>query len=68
MIEAVRRQVGIAKPAFCTTIEGYRNSSAATIPFTMSFLSQSRVLQEGDRVLVCVAGAGMNGGAIMLSL
>lgn len=68
IIEAVRKDLGIRKRAVCSSVDGFGNSSAATIPFTMSFLSGARGFQAGDRVLLCAAGAGMNGGAIVLGL
>ncbi|KUO53948.1 MAG: 3-oxoacyl-ACP synthase [Alphaproteobacteria bacterium BRH_c36] len=68
IIEAVRKDLGIAKASVMSTIEGFANSSAATIPFTLSYLSEARGFQPGDRVLMCAAGAGLNGGAIVLGL
>lgn len=66
IIEAVRKDLGIRKVSVCSSVCAYGNSSAATIPFTMSILSEGRGFQAGDRVLLCAAGAGMNGGAVLL--
>ncbi len=68
IIEAVRKDLGIREVSVCSTVCAYGNSSAATIPFTMSILSDGRGFQAGDRVLLCAAGAGMNGGAVLLGL
>ena len=68
IIEAVRRNLGIREVSVCSTVCAYGNSSAATIPFTMSILSDERGFQTGDRVLLCAAGAGLNGGAVLLGL
>ena len=68
IIEAVRRGLEINEEAVCSSVYAYGNSSAATIPFTMSILSDQRCFQDGDRVLLCAAGAGMNGGAVLLGL
>lgn len=68
IIEAVRKELGIEKTAVLSTVDRFANSSAATIPFTLSYLSKTRGFQPGDRVLMCAAGAGMNGGAVVLGL
>ncbi len=68
IIEAVRKDLGIREVSVCSSVCAYGNSSAATIPFTMSILSEGRGFQAGDRVLLCAAGAGMNGGAVLLGL
>lgn len=68
IIEAVRRDLNVSDGAVCRSLEAFGNSSAATIPFTMSILSRTRVFQVGDRVLLCAAGAGMNGGAVVVGL
>ena len=68
IIEAVRKDLGIAPEAVLSTIGLFANSSAATIPFTLSYLSEQHGFQPGDRVLMCAAGAGLNGGAVVLGL
>ncbi|MEQ8824589.1 MAG: beta-ketoacyl-ACP synthase III [Filomicrobium sp.] len=68
ILDAVSRNLKIPQRTCCTTLEAFGNSSAATIPFTMSSLSQTRGFQVGDRVLLCAAGAGMNGGAVVAGL
>lgn len=68
IIDAVRKDLQVPEEALCTSLETFGNSSAATIPFTMSNLSRTRLFQAGDRVLLCAAGAGMNGGAIVVGL
>lgn len=68
IIEAVRKDVGIAESAVMSTVGEFGNSSAATIPFTLSYLSERRDFHLGKRVLMCAAGAGMNGGAVVLGL
>lgn len=68
IIESIRRDLDIAPERLCRTIGDFGNSSAATVPFTLSYLSPSRGFQRGDRVLLCAAGAGMNGGAVLLTL
>lgn len=66
MIETLRAQLGIGAGRTRSTIAEFGNSSAATIPFTLSVSAC-----EGDRpatgelVLMTAAGAGLSGGAIV---
>ncbi|MCH9806303.1 MAG: beta-ketoacyl-ACP synthase III [Alphaproteobacteria bacterium] len=68
IIEAVRGQLGLSHDQVLSTVAGFGNSSAATIPFTMSFMTGSRDFQNGERVLLCAAGAGLTGGSVVLGL
>jgi len=68
IMEAVRKDLGIAEGAVLSTVANFGNSSAATIPFTLSYLSERCGFHPGNRVLMCAAGAGMNGGAVVVGL
>ncbi len=68
MIETLRQDLDISASKTATTITDFGNSSAATLPFTLSFLYAKRGFRSGQRVLLCAAGAGLNGGAVVLSL
>jgi 3-oxoacyl-[acyl-carrier-protein] synthase-3 len=64
MIETLRAGLGIAPERLLTTVADYANSSAATIPFTLSMHAAGRDYSQGDLVLMTAAGAGLVGGAI----
>ncbi|MFN3868207.1 MAG: beta-ketoacyl-ACP synthase III [Hyphomicrobiaceae bacterium] len=64
IIEATRQRLGIASDRTLSSVERFGNSSAATIPFTLSLLAATRNYQPGDLVLMTAAGAGLTGGAI----
>ena len=68
IIEAVRGQLGLPQDQVLSTVAAFGNSSAATIPFTMSFMTGARDFQNGERVLLCAAGAGLTGGSVILGL
>lgn len=68
IVEAVRKDLEIPVERVGMTLANFGNSSAATIPFTLSSLSDCRDFQPGQRVLLCAAGAGMNGGAVLLGM
>ncbi len=65
MIAGVARNLGIADQRTLSTVAHFGNSSAATIPFTLSALAQARHYQRGDSLLMTAAGAGLTGGAIV---
>lgn len=62
---AVGRKLGIAPEATLTSIADYGNSSAATIPLTLSLSNAGRPIRAGETLLLAAAGAGLTGGAIL---
>ena len=67
MMAAVAHQLGMPEAKMISTVAGYANSSAATIPFSLSFAARSR-LKPGTKILMCAAGAGLTGGAVVYGL
>ena len=65
MMAQVARQIGVAPDRLGSTIAEFGNSSAATIPFTLSMDSKTRHYAKGDIVLMTAAGAGLTGGAVV---
>ncbi|MFN0217752.1 MAG: beta-ketoacyl-ACP synthase III [Hyphomicrobium sp.] len=66
MMETVARQLAIAPEKMRSTISEFANSSAATIPLTLSMMSPIGGYADGDVILMSAAGAGMTGGAAVL--
>jgi 3-oxoacyl-[acyl-carrier-protein] synthase III len=46
----------------------YANSSAATIPLTLSLVAQQKPFSSGQKLLLSAAGAGLTGGAIVFEV
>lgn len=65
MTAAVAHQLGFSEDRTLSTIARYANSSAATIPFTLSMLAGERRYRRGDKLLMTAAGAGLTGGAVL---
>lgn len=65
IIGAVQRRLGIDDARTVTSVATYGNSSAATIPLSMSLAQAERTFSPGDRLLLCAAGAGLTGGALV---
>ncbi|MBO9195393.1 beta-ketoacyl-ACP synthase III [Rhizobium sp. 16-449-1b] len=63
MFDAVCNNLGIDGDRTVNTIETYGNSSAATIPLSLSIINQTTRLIEGESLLLTAAGAGLAGGA-----
>lgn len=68
IMAAVQQRLGIGDDKMVSTVALYGNSSAATIPFSMSITAPERAYKAGDRVLMCAAGAGLTGGAIVFGI
>lgn len=66
IVNAVAGQIGIAGGRVITSIADYGNSSAATIPLSLSLAHQAEPLQQGEKLLLAAAGAGFAGGAIVM--
>lgn len=65
MFDAVCGNLGIGRQKTVRTIESFGNSSAATIPLSLSVTNAERPLAEGEILLLTAAGAGMTGGAVV---
>jgi 3-oxoacyl-[acyl-carrier-protein] synthase-3 len=65
IFHAVCENLGLEKSRTVNTIEEFGNSSAATIPLSLSLAHQDRPFVSGERLLLTAAGAGMTGGSIV---
>lgn len=68
VIEATRRQLGVSETRVLSTVATHGNSSAASIPFSLSLLTDGAPPKPGDRILMTAAGAGLTGGAIVFGV
>ncbi|MDK1390102.1 beta-ketoacyl-ACP synthase III [Sinorhizobium sp. 8-89] len=66
MFDAVSDRLGIDPARVVRTIETYGNSSAATIPLSLSIANSQRRFAPGEKLLLTAAGAGLTGGAVVL--
>ena len=65
---AVARELGLPADKVVSTIADFGNSSAATIPLSLSLASAERGFSEGTRLLMCAAGAGLTGAGLVYAL
>ncbi len=65
IIEATRSKLAIPQDKTLSSVAHFGNSSAATIPFTLSLLAPGRNYRRGEKLLFTAAGAGLTGGAIV---
>jgi 3-oxoacyl-[acyl-carrier-protein] synthase III len=63
MMSTIAHQLHIPPERLRSTVENFGNSSAATIPFTLSTTATEKPYKAGDIVLMTAAGAGLVGGA-----
>lgn len=63
MMTTIAHQLAVPGERLRSTIADFGNSSAATIPFTLSATAGRKPYAPGDIVLMTAAGAGLIGGA-----
>ncbi|ASY57548.1 beta-ketoacyl-ACP synthase III [Sinorhizobium sp. CCBAU 05631] len=68
IFDAVCANLGIDPSRTVRTIEEYGNSSAATIPLSLSLAHRAKAFVPGERLLLTGAGAGLTGGAVLLGI
>lgn len=65
IIDAVCKKLGLDVACAARSLDDYGNSSAATIPLTLSLSHQQRRLQRGETILCNAAGAGLSAGSLV---
>jgi 3-oxoacyl-[acyl-carrier-protein] synthase-3 len=68
IMAAVAQKLGVPEQKMVSTVAHFANSSAATIPFSLALAVEEGHIKRGARILMCAAGAGLTGGAIVLGL
>nr|WP_316654188.1 beta-ketoacyl-ACP synthase III [uncultured Gellertiella sp.] len=65
IFDTVADQLGLDRNTIERSVTSYGNSSAATIPLTLSLADAGNRIRPGDTLLMTAAGAGMTGGAVV---
>lgn len=65
IIDAVCKKLGLDVARAVRSLDDYGNSSAATIPLTLSLSHAGKRLQKGEIVLCSAAGAGLSAGSLV---
>ena len=68
IMAAVAQKLGVPEQKMVSTVADFGNSSAATIPFSLALAVEAGRIRRGARILMCAAGAGLTGGAVVLAL
>jgi 3-oxoacyl-[acyl-carrier-protein] synthase-3 len=68
ILKAVCHRLGIEDERALSSIAHYGNSSAATIPLTLSLAHEEKPLAAGENILMSAAGAGLTGGAAVWAM
>ena len=68
IMTAVAGKLGVPEEKMVSTVARFANSSAATIPFSLALAMEEGRISRGSRILMCAAGAGLTGGAVVLAL
>ncbi|TCT08169.1 beta-ketoacyl-ACP synthase III [Aquabacter spiritensis] len=68
LVDAVAHNLGIPPEKVARSIAQYGNSSAGTIPLSLSLSHRAAPLRPGEIVLMSAAGGGLTGGACVLQV
>lgn len=68
IVHAVADNLNIPTEKALMTLQEYGNSSAATIPFSLSKCREHRSYQQGDKILMSAIGAGFVSGSLIFGL
>lgn len=68
ILGTVATKLGIEESKTIATIAEYGNSSAATIPLSLSLSHQAKPLRRDEKLLLAAAGAGLTGGALVVGM
>lgn len=68
IFNAVGKSLGIEDHRIVKTIADYGNSSAATIPLSLSVAHRADPFRPGNKLLLAAAGAGLTGGALVVGM
>jgi 3-oxoacyl-[acyl-carrier-protein] synthase-3 len=68
LLEAVRKKIGLPSEKALYSFQDYGNSSAATIPLTLSLFHEKGVVRAGQIILFSAVGAGFTEGAMIVRL
>ncbi len=66
IIDSAKRKLSIAPERFCSNIERYGNTSAASIPILVDELNRDGKLKDKDKVVLCSFGGGLSSAACVL--
>ncbi|BCP52319.1 3-oxoacyl-ACP synthase [Kaistia sp. 32K] len=66
IFDAVGKSLGIDDARIVKTIADYGNSSAATIPLSLSVAHNADPFRRHEKLLLAAAGAGLTGGALVV--
>lgn len=68
IFNAVGKSLGIGDDRIVKTIADYGNSSAATVPLSLSLARLKAPFLPGEKLLLSAAGAGLTGGALVIGM
>jgi 3-oxoacyl-[acyl-carrier-protein] synthase-3 len=66
IIEGVAKQLNIPMEKVIMNLERTGNTSAATVPVALDESITNKRIKRGDLILICVFGAGLTSGALLL--
>lgn len=66
IIDAAKRKMDIPQERFCSNIDRYGNTSAASIPILIDEMNREGKIKEGDYLALCSFGGGLSSAACVI--
>ncbi|NTU89190.1 MAG: ketoacyl-ACP synthase III [Actinobacteria bacterium] len=66
IIDAAKRKMDIPQERFCSNIDRYGNTSAASIPLLIDEMNREGKIKEGDYLALCSFGGGLSSAACVI--
>ncbi len=66
IIDSAKRKLSIPPERFCSNIERYGNTSAASIPILVDELNRDGKFKDNDKLVLCSFGGGLSSAACVL--
>jgi len=64
--ETIRKKLGVEKEKYPYSIELFGNTSSASVPLTLCFALEEKLLKERLNLLLCGFGVGLSWGSVVL--
>lgn len=68
ILQKVCEKIGVSKKKMVNSLSNFGNSSAATIPLSLSLENKRKPFQAGEKILLSAVGAGMTGGSVVFMI
>lgn len=66
IIQSVAKRMGESEEKFLSNVSKYGNTSGASIPILLDEMNENKMLNPGDKIILCGFGGGLSWGATLI--